>query len=131
MSATPDTVKPILRFLPGRYAVCRLPPETQLREPANGAFFSLTRTADEISIVCREEHVPAGAESEPGWHLLQVEGPLAFSEIGVLAGLAGPLAAAAISIFVVSTWATDYLMVRDRDSDQARRALLAAGYRFS
>ncbi len=121
--------RPDLRALAGVYAVCRLPPG---REAASdgGGFFSLTRTPAETSIVCREGDAPAGAEVEGGWRLLAVEGPLAFSEVGVLAALATPLAEAGVPIFVVSTFDTDYLMVKQERWPAARRALAAAGFRL-
>ena len=123
--------KPDLRILPRGYAVCRLPPDRTVAVPISAAFFSVTRTADETSVVCAEEDAPAGAEIEPGWRLLKIEGPLDFSEIGILATLSRPLAAAGVSIFVVSTWDTDYLMVRKEQWPMARDALLADGYQLA
>lgn len=123
---------PRLRPLDGRFAVCRLPPRydvgAALAASAAGGFFSLTRTPTETSIVCREEEAPEGAEVEGGWRLIEVEGPLAFDTIGVVAALAEPLAAAAVSIFVTSTYDTDYLMVKEDRWPAARTSLEAAGF---
>lgn len=125
-------MKPLtLELLPGEFAVCRLPPEATVPEWALAAapFVSVTRTAAELSVVCPAEQVPAGTRSEPGWRCLEVAGPLDFAEIGILAGLAAPLAAAGISLFAVSTYDTDYLLVRTADLDRALVALAAAGHR--
>src|SRR5579885_3300270 len=101
--------------LPDLFAICRLPAGTPV--PAwgqAGPFVSITRTADELSIVCRQKDVPDGIRAESGWRCLKVEGPFALDgTIGVLAALAAPLAQAAVSIFAVSTYDTDYLLLKD------------------
>lgn len=89
----------------------------------------MTRTADELSIVCPELSVPAHVRHEPGWRAFQVEGPLPFSATGILAAIAVPLAAAGISIFSVSTFDTDYVLVKDSDASPAAAALYASGHR--
>jgi len=122
--------RPALRRLRGEYAVCRLPAGHPVDPPAAG-FFSLTRTARETSIVCAESNAPAGARVEPGWSLVEVEGPLAFEEIGILSALARPLAEASVPIFVVSTYDTDYLMIKKCDWSAAHGALEAAGFRLA
>lgn len=97
---------------PGTYAVARLDAAADL--PAwlpTEAFCSVTRSAQELSIVCSESCVPGTVTAERGLRALRVRGPLAFSETGILARLAEPLAAAGISLFVVSTFDTDYLFV--------------------
>ncbi len=119
-----------LTVLPGKYAVCRLPAMAPL--PAAGTtdrFFSVTRTRDELSVVCAEEEIPAGATAERGWRGLRVEGPLSFQLTGVLASLADPLAQAKISIFAISTFDTDYLFVRGVDLEPALACLRLAGHR--
>lgn len=88
----------------------------------------MTRTQDELSVVCEEETVPPQLEADRGWRLLGVQGPLEFSMVGVLAGLATTLANANISIFAISTYDTDYLLVRDQDLHRAVDALRAATY---
>jgi hypothetical protein len=116
--------------LPGRFAVCRLGPDDPW--PAfeeSGGLVSLTRTADELSVVCAEEAVPAGARCERGWRCFRVRGPMALSEVGVLAALAEPLAEAGVSLFAVSTYDTDYLLVREADQPAARAAWQARGHR--
>lgn len=118
-----------LALLPGRYAVCRLGPASALPTglPAAG-FVSITRTPEELSVVCAEELSPPEARCERGWRCLGVRGPLPFSATGILSSLASPLADAGIPIFAVSTFDTDYLLVRDADLDRATHALRAAGH---
>jgi len=109
-----------LTVMPGRWAVCRLDAQAVLPDWAfSGDFFSITRTTDELSMVCSEAGVPEGVLCERGWAGLKVEGPLAFSLTGVLASLAQPLAEAGISIFAVSTYDTDYLLVKVGDLERA------------
>ncbi len=117
-----------LELVPGSYAVCRLGADEPLPVWATGAFVSLTRTDVELSIVCEQGRVPAQVRSEPGWRCLRVRGPLGFGMTGVLASLAGPLAGSGVSIFVVSTYDTDYLMVQARDLERAVAALERAGH---
>jgi hypothetical protein len=118
-----------LVVLPGAFAVCRLgaggPPPAWANA---GPFSSLTRTADELSVVCPEGAVPEGTRCEWGWRCLRVAGPLDFALVGVLASLLVPLAEAGVSTFAVSTFDTDYLLVREADLGRAAAALRAAGH---
>ena len=88
-----------------------------------GALVSLTRTADELSIVCPQAHLPAGVRAEHGFRAFKVMGPLDFALTGVLSGLLLPLAAVGVSVFTLSTYDTDYLLVREAQLDRAREAL--------
>lgn len=88
----------------------------------------MTRTIDELSVVCTETSVPPDVLSERGWRALKVQGPLDFSLTGVLAALTAPLAAAAIPIFALSTYQTDYVLVHGRDLTRASEALTEAGH---
>ncbi len=119
----------VLAILPGRLAICRLDAAAPIPDwlPAAG-FVSLTRTARELSLVCAQEAVPAGITAETGWRALEVAGPLDFALTGVLASLAAPPAAAGISIFAISTFDTDYILVREHSLDAAITALRAAGH---
>ena len=126
-----DTIegyKAILGLLPGRYAVCRLESGDSPPTWARGGFVSLTRTPDELSVVCAEESVPAAARCERGWRCLKVLGPLDFALTGVLAALAAPLAKANVSIFAISTYDTDYLLLPDASLERAVAALTGAGH---
>ena len=114
-----------LRVLPERYAICRLAADA----PVPLFFFSVTRTADELSVVCLDAQAPEAAKTERGWRVLQVIGPLEFSLTGVLAAIAAPLAVAGVSIFSVSTFDTDYVLVKEENLAKAVDALRAAGHR--
>ena len=118
-----------LLLLPDRLAVCRLSPDAPAPAWAlPGPFSSLTRTADELSIVCPEVQVPDGVRREAGWRALRVAGTLDFAQVGVLAALLAPLAKAGVSVFVVSTFDTDYVLLRERDLARGRLALERAGH---
>jgi hypothetical protein len=117
-----------LRVLPRRLAICRLGPTDIVPSWAAGEFVSVTRTESELSIVCAEESAPADVTSNRGWRALRVEGVLDFALTGVLASLAQPLAEAAVSIFAVSTFDTDYVLVKEADLMRATEALSAAGH---
>ncbi len=118
-----------LDVLSGSYAICRLSPELPLPAWASSAtFIAVTRTQSELSIVCGSDRVPADVTARHGYRGLVVRGPLDFSLVGIVAGLAAVLANAAISIFVVSTYDTDYLFVREGDLDSALAALRGAGH---
>ncbi len=121
-----------IALLDGTFAVCRLPADAPLPGwalgGAAGPFVAIARTGDELSIVCRAEAVPQEVRSEPGWRCLRVAGALDFAEVGVLAALLAPLAAAGIAVFVVSTFDTDYLLVKSDRLDAAVEALRHAGH---
>jgi uncharacterized protein len=118
-----------LRVLPDGYAIVRLHPGAELPSWVDrGPFRSVTRTDNEVSVVCRDRDVPVGESAERGWRVLEVKGPLDFSLTGVVASLVGPLAAAEIPIFVVSTFETDYVLVRASDLEATRRALTDGGH---
>jgi len=114
-----------------RFAVCQLPADAPLPAADRlGELWSVTRTPDELSLVVEASAVdPAWRTVEAGWRCLQVEGPLDFSLVGILAALAGALAEAGVSIFALSTYNTDYLLVRDADVRRAVRALRGQGHR--
>ena len=118
-----------LHLLPGEFAVCRLP--SNAPTPAwvdSGDFNSVTRTADELSIICPAAQVPAGVKHETGWRLLKFQGPFAFNETGILAAGLAPLAAAKIGILATATFDTDYLFVKAEQLDDAIRVLSSAGH---
>jgi hypothetical protein len=118
-----------LQLMSDVYAVCRLDGNAPLPDWAiRGPFFSITRTAGELSVVCPDSRVPAGVRKESGWKILMVQGPLGFSLTGVLASLTDPLAREGISVFALSTYDTDYLLVKQEQLKQAVRVLAADGY---
>jgi hypothetical protein len=127
MNAAPRRLE--LNLLPGRFAISKLAPDARLPAwAARGPFHSVTRTCDELSIIVEEARVPAGTQSQSGWRVLRVHGPFVLSEVGVLASLTAPLADARVSVFVVSTFDTDYLLVTEEQLTSAIAALDRAGH---
>jgi len=110
-------------------AICRLDRDAPLPEWAQrSSFFSCTRTHSELSIVCSQKDVPIYVLCEKGWRCLKVEGPLDFSLTGILASLVTPLAKVGISIFAISTYDTDYLLVKEEQLGLAIRVLKQSGH---
>jgi hypothetical protein len=115
------------RVLTERLAICRLASDAAFPAWAlEGGFISVVRTRDELSIVCSEEGVPEGAIAERGWVALKLEGPFPFSMTGVLASFLQPLAEAEVPIFAISTFDTDYVLIKQENLEQAVFALAAA-----
>ena len=118
-----------LSLLPERLAISRLAADSPIPHWATqGPFYSVTRTGDELSIVTELSRVPVGIQSQPGWRALKVHGPFVLSEVGVLAALATPLAEAKISLFAISTFDTDYLLVASETLPAAIAALERTGH---
>ena len=118
-----------LLLLDDRLAVCKLQPTADLPTWAtSGEFSSITRTHDELSVVCPEEAVPADVRAEKGWRVMRVAGSMDFSVVGVLASMTAPLAEAKIGIFAISTFDTDYLLIKEDDLNGAIEALQAYGH---
>jgi len=118
-----------LSILPDMYAVCQMPSKTPIPMWATASsFYSVTQTSDEISIVCESKEVPTSVKAKQNWRMIKVEGPLDFSLTGILASLAVPLANAQISIFVISTFDTDYLLVQDKSLSKAVMVLRNSGF---
>ncbi len=107
----------------GDFAVCRLPASAPIPPWPRGEFISISRSRDELSIVCATAAVPAGVTSEPHWRCVRVEGPIPFDVTGVAARLTAPLAAAGIPLFLVSTFDTDYLLVKQAVYERALEVL--------
>lgn len=120
-----------LLLLPDRLAVCRLPADAPLPAlPADG-LWSVTRTSEELSVVLPEAALPQesdGWKVEAGWRILRVEGTLDFSLTGILASIAEPLAESGVSLFALSTYDTDYVLIRAADLEWAKSALAASGH---
>ena len=113
-------------------AVCRLERDSGVPDwTASGGFFSVTRTDDELSVVCPEERVPEGTVCERVWRALKVEGPLDFSLVGVLASLSAPLAEKGVGVLAIATYDTDYLLVKEEDLGLAADALRGRGHEVS
>jgi uncharacterized protein len=121
-----------LIVLPRTYAVCQFQPDEPIPDQIFAAdFWSITRTVNEISIVLPEHMVSTAWKASLSWRCLMVEGPLDFSLIGILAGLSATLADAGVSLFAISTYNTDYLLVRSNDFEKAKAALMSQGYRLN
>ncbi|MFP6751052.1 MAG: ACT domain-containing protein [Pirellulaceae bacterium] len=120
-----------LEVLPGSYVICRFKPGESVPEWVRGEVVSVTRTPDELSIVCRDEDVPDDVQSEPGWRSLRVAGTLDFSLVGVIARITTILAEAGVSVLVISTFDTDYFLVREKDLERGVKALLEAEFLVS
>ena len=120
-----------LSLLPESFAIVGLPPNTDIPAWATqGSFSSITRTSDELSIMVEESRVPVGVSSQGGWRVIKVHGPFVLSEVGVLAALVGPLAAARVSVLTIATFDTDYLLVASDSLPAAVSALERAGHTF-
>ncbi|GAC1616537.1 MAG: ACT domain-containing protein [Candidatus Acidiferrum sp.] len=121
-----------LSLLPGNFAICKFASGGSFPvDYLHSSFFSITKTDTELSVVCEESAVPADVPAERARRVLRVEGPLDFSLTGILAALAVPLAAAGVSIFALSTYDTDYLLIAGSDLDRAISALEQAGHTIS
>jgi uncharacterized protein len=118
-----------LDVLPGRLAVCRLDPDAPIALAPARPLSALVRRAGELTVVCAEDAAPPGGRVQGGWRALEVAGPFHLTAVtGVLAALAGALAAAGVSVFAVSTFDTDVLLVQEQVLDDAVAALRAAGH---
>ncbi len=114
-----------------KYGICRLLPSEPLPVwVPNSDFYSITKTMEELSIVCALEQIPTGILCERDWRSLKIEGTLDFSLIGILSSISTILAQSKISIFAISTYDTDYILVKDKDIEDAITALTKQGYRI-
>jgi L-amino acid N-acyltransferase YncA len=119
----------VLTAVPGTYAVCRLDAGAAVPAWATaGLFLSISRTAEELSVVCPQDAVPADVRGERGWACLRVAGAIPFGVVGVLYRLTAPLSVAGVSVFVVSTFDTDYLLLKETDRARAVDVLRRQGH---
>lgn len=117
-----------LEPIPDRLAICRLEPDEELPSWVSGDFVSLTRTKEELSIVCRQELVPEEILCEQDWRGLRVVGQLDFTLVGIIASLTSTLAERGVSVYVVSTYDTDYLLIKEESFAVAKSALAEVGH---
>ena len=115
-------------LLPEIYAIARLGAAAPIPSWPTGEFVSITRTRDELSIVCRDDAVPRTVRADRGWRCLALHGPFALDVTGVAAEFTRVLAAAGVSVFVIATFDTDAVLVPDRAVARAVAALRAAGH---
>jgi len=119
-------VKKNLRFevLSETLGVCKLSPSITIPQWVyQGEFFSVTKTTEELSLVCSEEAIPAEVVCEKGWRVLKIVGILDFNLVGILSVVSSVLAKAGVSIFAISTYNTDYILVKDKDLKLALKVL--------
>ena len=118
-----------MKLIKEKYGVCRINPNELIPEWAqNSDFFSITKTCDELSIVCSQDDIPNDIQCEKDWKILKIEGPLDFSLVGILASISTILAQKGISIFAISTYDTDYILVKNKDIDNAIESLIKERY---
>ena len=118
-------------FVPGVFAICKLPPSAPIPDWAlAGPFISVSRTADELSIVCPADNLPREINSESHWICFKLHGPFAFTQTGILAAFIRPLSANAIPIFAISTFDTDYVLIKEEFAGSALQALQQAGHQI-
>jgi len=121
-----------LRVLPGLFTIHRFSPNQKIpKQVYESQFYSISRSEDELSIVCSSSVLIASQKAESGWSCIQVLGPLDFSLTGILADISAALANRTISIFAVSTFDTDYVLVKSDKRKDAQKALRQAGYTFT
>ena len=123
-------IKLDLSILTERLAICRYDQGAKIPDRlTQRPFFTITRTADELSVVCPEQYAPREALCERGWRALKLEGPFAFELTGILAAVATPLAEAEIGIFAIATYDTDYVLVKAAQFERAVGVLEDRGHR--
>jgi hypothetical protein len=117
------------RLLPGPYAIVRLNPDAAVPAWATkGDFTSITRSADELSVVCPTDNLPKDIDPGPRWTCLKLEGPFPFSQTGVLLSFIEPLSRNDIPIFAIATYDTDYVLIQEEFAGVALDTLREAGH---
>jgi hypothetical protein len=126
-----DSTKIVLSILEETYIIHKLEQSTNLPEGLTECeFYSLSNSQEELSLVCPEQILIQSENSSPNWKCLKVAGPLDLKLTGILAGLSDTLEKAKISIFAISTFETDYLLIQKQVLETAKTALKSAGYKF-
>jgi hypothetical protein len=120
-----------LSILEGLFTIHRFPPNNEIpKQVYKGQFYSISKTNEEISVVCSSSIILNSEKSETGWSCIKVIGPLDFSLTGILSDISAVLAKAKISIFAISTFDTDYLLVKSEKLQAAKKALKQSEYAF-
>lgn len=120
-----------LSILKETFAVCRFSPTEKIPDWAlKGSLYSVTKTSDELSIVCPQELVGKAEKIDMGWRVFKIEGPLDFSLVGIIANLSSTLAKGGVSVFVISTYDTDYVLVKEENLEKAIELLSKAGHKI-
>ena len=122
---------PFLKILKGEYTIHRFEVnEMVIPEILDDSFYSFTKSDDEISIVCNSEIVMNDSRQEPGWKIIKLIGPFDFTEVGIIAAITKTLADKQIGVFVVSTFDTDFVLIKEENLENSVEALKQAGYSF-
>ena len=123
--------KLVLSVLSETFTIHKLSPDESIPEEIlNCNYYSVSKTEYELSLVCSEVIEVQSLQSSKGWKCIKVAGPLDFNQTGILAGISDILTKENISIFAISTFDTDYILVRTQDLSSARTTLRQAGYKF-
>lgn len=118
--------------LPEVFAICRLNQEQPIPAWAfNNSFYSITKTKDELSIICWQNSVPDEVAKNGNWRCLKIAGPLDFSAVGILNSLTQPLAKKGIGILAISTYETDYIFVREEQLPETLKILINKGHEIN
>jgi len=127
-----EPYKLVLSVLEETFSIHRLAPDASLPEAVSECdFYSLSKTTDELSLVCPEHLAVKSEKSNPDWKCLKVAGPLDFELTGILAGITEVLAKEKLSVFAISTFDTDYILIKKQGLTAAISALQRAGYQFN
>jgi len=119
-----------LSILNGQFNIHRLPPGSAIPNLDTEEFYNIVQTNEELSLVCSDSIAIDAEKTEPNWRIIKVLGPLEFSLTGVIARISQLLADAKISIFVISTFDTDYVMLKSEKLEQAKYVLESNKYHF-
>jgi len=131
MQKIEGSVNLVLSVLSETFTIHKLSPDVSIPEEIlKSNYYSVSKTENELSVVCSELIEVQSLQSSKGWKCIKVKGPLDFNLTGILAGISDILAQANISIFAISTFDTDYILVRSQDLSPARTKLRQAGYKF-
>ena len=126
-----DSTKIVLSILEETYIIHKLDQSTKLPEGLTDCeFYSLSNSKEELSLVCPDQILIQSENSSPNWKCLKVAGPLDLKLTGVLAGLSDTLAKAKISIFAISTFEMDYVLIHKQVLETAKSTLISQGYQF-
>jgi hypothetical protein len=118
-----------LSLLKDKYAICTLPNDTPIPDWAlTQSLISITRTGKELTIVCRMDSIPSELQSDLNWRCFRIDGSFDLNQIGVISSISSPLADAGISIYVISTYDTDYFLVQDKNVEQTISTLSNSGH---
>jgi uncharacterized protein len=129
MTHSQNALKLKFLWIPGGFAVCQLPPTSSMPDWATrGSFVSITRTAEELSIVCPDENVPKDVKADKQWVCFKLEGPFPFTQTGVLLSFIRPLSENGVPIFAVSTFNTDYVLIKQEFVGTALDAVREVGH---